>query len=344
MGRWVRGRGERGAGSLEYVAAAAIAGVLVLGVATAARGSQLVVPVRHAICSLVELDGCGPGTAGGSGEGADQEGVDQDFGENGDRRDQQRGARDDRRGRGTDGHPGTGLPGSTTPQSPLGPPVPGSSAAEPDPPEWHPVDAGAGEHGSENPSLADRGTDFAAEAAANALAGKWPAASRNLLHFLGNSGEPLEQDVNGMLDEIPEFASQVEADRTALGLLAVRQAREQGVTGPVTFPLNTGWQGYGYNPPYQNRNWFYALGGWQYNLTGQVTVYPPTTPGGKWTYRVSSRVNIRDQYNWDGGKSTQIGPFTVTDEQLARLHRVGLAQEFTAYGRSDMTTVEGSAP
>lgn len=53
---------------------------------------------------------------------------------------------------------------------------------------------------------------------------------------------------------------------------------------------------------------------------------------------------MRDQYNWDGSKSTQIGPFNVTDEQLAQLHRSGLAQEYTNYGRSSETTVEGSVP
>mgnify|MGYP003500725233 FL=1 len=49
---------------------------------------------------------------------------------------------------------------------------------------------------------------------------------------------------------------------------------------------------------------------------------------------MTTAVNIRDRYNWDGTKSTEIGPFTVTDEQLAELHRKGLAQEYTATGTS----------
>lgn len=49
----------------------------------------------------------------------------------------------------------------------------------------------------------------------------------------------------------------------------------------------------------------------------------------------------RDQYNWDGTKSTQIGPLTVTDEQLARLHRAGIAQEYTLTGESAVTTRKG---
>jgi len=53
---------------------------------------------------------------------------------------------------------------------------------------------------------------------------------------------------------------------------------------------------------------------------------------------------VRDQYNWDGPKSTQIGPITVTDAQLAALHRAGLAQEFTAYGQSSTRRTEGSTP
>jgi hypothetical protein len=207
------------------------------------------------------------------------------------------------------------------------------------------VDPGAGEHDSESASLKDYATEVAAEVGANGLAGAWPDASRNLLHFLGNSGKPLEQDVDGMLGDIPEFAAQTDQDQANLGLTAIEEAKRRGATGPITFPVNTPWNGFGYDEQglvYDNDNWFYALGGWQYNLTGEVTVYPPSTPGGAWRYEVSTRVNLRDQYNWDGGKGVNIGPLSVSDEQLAELHRAGLAQEYVAVGASDVRTKEGS--
>ena len=219
--------------------------------------------------------------------------------------------------------------------------MPGSSVDEPDPPAWPPADEGAGEYDSQRAWPWDHAKKVAIETAANLMAGKWPDASRNLSHYLANTGEPLEQDVNQILSDVPEFQAKVDEVRTALGEDAVARAQETGATGPQTFPISTAWSGY-YIGPEQSQNWFYALGGVSYNLTGQVTVYPPTSPGGEWRYEVSTRVNLYDQYNWDGGKSTQIGPITVTDEELARLHRQGLAREYRNQGRSDTTTTEGT--
>jgi hypothetical protein len=322
-------RDERGASAIEYVGGVVVAALLVTGVHQAVTSANVQQVAGHAVCTVTGGDCAAPG---------------QDFGGDGDRRDQQRGARDDRRGRGSDGTPpGTGLPGSGTPASPLGPPVPGTSVPEPAPPAWSPPDEGAGPYDSEDPSLKDRATEVAAETGANALAGTWPAASRNLLHFLGNTGEPLKQDVNAILDDVPRFSQQIDGNSSLLGQQAVQSAKQSGATGPVTFPINTPWQGF-YIGPDDSANWFYALGGISYNQTGSVTVYPPATPGGEWTYEVSTRVNLRDQYNWDGSKSTPIGPLKVTDKQLAELHRAGLAREFAAYGRSDLVTTKGTAP
>jgi hypothetical protein len=115
--------------------------------------------------------------------------------------------------------------------------------------------------------------------------------------------------------------------------------------GPITFPVSTSWDGFGYEKGasvVDVKNWYYATGGFAYNLTGQVTVYPPETPGGEWRYVQDVTVNVRDRYNWDGSKSTQIGPFTVTDAQLQELHRAGLAQEYNMLGESSNRRSEGS--
>lgn len=60
----------------------------------------------------------------------------------------------------------------------------------------------------------------------------------------------------------------------------------------------------------------------------------------------ATTLEYRDQYNWDGGKRTTIdlpGPFdpTITDQQLAELHRAGLAKEFLLHGS---TTRQVSGP
>jgi hypothetical protein len=45
-------------------------------------------------------------------------------------------------------------------------------------------------------------------------------------------------------------------------------------------------------------------------------------------------MHVYDRYNWDQGKSVSILGIKVKDEQLGRLHRVGLAREFDVKGQS----------
>lgn len=326
-------------------------GVVVAAVVLAGQAFPTATFVESTLCSLRTLAPCtaasGPASAADPAVDPTTEQTtdpnDQPSADTGDRRDQERQTRDDRRGRGSDKAPDDdpGVDGPEAGDDALGPPVPGSSVDEPDPPAWQPADEGAGEYDSQRAWPWDHAKKVAIDTAANLMAGKWPDASRNLSHYLANTGEPLEQDVNQILSDVPEFQAKVDEVRTALGEDAVARAQETGATGPQTFPISTAWSGF-YITSEMSQNWFYALGGVSYNLTGQVTVYPPTSPGGEWRYEVSTRVNLYDQYNWDGGKSTQIGPITVTDEELARLHRQGLAREYRNQGRSDTTTTEGT--
>jgi hypothetical protein len=336
----VRTGGDAGAGALEYVGGILIAALVVSGAYLGVAGEHVQGALSGAVCTILNA-GCQATTVAdqtGQPPGSTVTGTDQS------RRDAERGTRDNRRGRGQDKAPAQpGSPGTTKPGAPLGVPVPGTTVPTPQPPSWTPSDPGAGKHGSQSPGLKDRATLLAAEAAANAVAGKWPNASRNLLHYLSNSGEPLQQDVDQIMKDVPQFAQTVTGERQQLGLAAVQQAKARGATGPITFPVNTPWDGY-YISPDQSEDWFYALGGVSYDQTGQVTVYPPSVPGGAWRYVVSTSVNLRDQYNWDHGKSTQIGPFTVTDDQMADLHRKGLAQEYMNYGQSKSSTTEGTVP
>lgn len=215
--------------------------------------------------------------------------------------------------------------------------------SEPSPPAYHAPDKGAGSYNSLNPSVQDFATKYAAEAAAVGLQGKWPHASENLLHFLENSGSAKDQDVDAMLQDCPKLRDRTHQMEQDLASEAVAAAKAAKVKAPLTFPINTPWSGY-YIAPTESQDWFYATGGMSYNRTGYVTVYPPSHAGGAWHYEMKSRVNIRDQYNWDGNKSTDIGPINVTDKQLARLHRTGLAREYTLKGRGSETTVTGDVP
>ena len=330
-------QGSRGATSAELLGVVVVVAAVIAALVTTPIGSSVGSGISAAICRV----GGGACQAGGSASGTG------DPGGAGDRRDTAREARgdrrDDARGQGGGSQPGTpGTPGGS-PAIGVGDPVPGTSVPIPSPPAWTPSDPGAGLHGSQSPGVKDRATDAAAEAAANAMAGIWPHASRNLLHFLANSGKPLQQDVDAMLTDVPALASAVEVQRTNAINAAIAKAKASGATGPVSVPISLPWRGF-YITSAMSKDWFYALGGVQYSVVGVVTVYPPDTPGGDYRYEATTRTVVRDQYNWDGGKATQIGPFTVTDEQLAELHRKGLAQEFTATGQSAVTTTKGQKP
>lgn len=235
------------------------------------------------------------------------------------------------------------LPGEERPEAgpALGEPVPGTSLDdEPDPPPWTPVDGGAGEHDSEFAGPIDHSVHQAARVGADLKSQDWPNASQNLDHFLDNNGEPLEQDVDQMLEDVPGLDEQAAAEREDLAADAVADAKARGITEPVTYPVSTPWDSY-YITSAESADWFYATGGMEYSQTGSVTVYPPSEPGGPYRYEMDTSVTYQDQYNWDGSKQTPIGPLTVTDAQLASLHRAGIAKEFEMYGESSTMSTSG---
>ncbi len=231
-------------------------------------------------------------------------------------------------------------PEATPPgESGLGTGVPGTDADSPAPPGWTPPPDGAGEYDSEIAGPIDHSAHSLAREAADIKRGDWPNASEHLDHFLDNPGEDDPADVDSMIQDQPGFATQAEDRRHQAGADAVARAQADGATGPVTYPLSTPWSDYT-----ADGDWFYASGSFNHNQTGTVTAYPPDADHPDWRYEVDSQVNFRDRYNWDGGKQTQIGPFTVSDETLAALHRGGNAREYNLVGESSSQHTEGTVP
>ena len=235
--------------------------------------------------------------------------------------------------------PGTPVSGGTPGGEPypggLGPPVPGESLPErPKPPAWESKDIGAGgdaTFGKWEPRLpGDQLDKWGIDAARETMGLTWPNAARNMEHYFGVSGTPLEQNVGQMLAEIPVFQQTVDGAMQRLGAQAISQAQASGASGPITFPVNTAWDGVAI--PSDQRDWYLALGNFDHNLTGEVTVYPPAAPGGQWTYALDADVNMRDRYNWDVAKATPIAGMPITDSQFARFHLIGWAKEFTMTG------------
>lgn len=166
-----------------------------------------------------------------------------------------------------------------------------------------------------------------------------PAETPKGENGLGEGVPGTDADVDDLIADQPAFAQKAEEARHQAGDDAVAQAQADGATGPVTYPLSTPWGDHT-----ADGDWFYASGSFNYNQTGTVTAYPPDAEHSEWRYEVNTQVNFRDRYNWDGGKSTQIGPVRVSDERLASLHRAGIAREYNLLGESSPEHTEGSVP
>lgn len=242
---------------------------------------------------------------------------------------------------GPEPYPGTGL----------GEGVPGTTAKVPDPPAWAPADEGSGEWNSREPTDADRETLSLTKDLifGGRLTGKG-AASDNLQHYIDNTGADKAIDVDAMRNEVPGFDTAVTEQRSAIGQEAIDQAQASGATGPVTFPVNTGWTG-GSASQSESEKFYYATGSFDYSQNGTVTAYPPSTPGGEWTYEVSTTVNVRDRYNWDTGKGVTVDVpdwipgyddvIHIPDTQMQGLHQSGLAKEYNIVGQSEQSTQTG---
>ncbi|MFC4562208.1 hypothetical protein ACFO4E_10110 [Nocardiopsis mangrovi] len=169
-----------------------------------------------------------------------------------------------------------------------------------------------------------------------------PDAADLLEHFREGSGETYQISGDKLVGDIPEFRDRVESDREDLGRSAVLEAQERGITEPTVFPLSTEWNAFGRDPAnpdqgtYRNNNWWYALASFRYSLTGEVTVTPPQQPGGEWTYRVDTQVNIKKYYDWDPDDHTALKPpfYNASQWTHREMHRTGLAQEFWVVGQS----------
>jgi len=331
-------RAERGQASAEYVGMILVVAVIIGAVVASGIGATVSQGLQRAVCSIAGCEQQGPpGVAaippiGDPRPPGDRDGVDSG---------PERGAPTDR---GPDGRSGSDgeRPRDSEGEGP--PPEGADSSSEPPPsgvelgPDGGPVpppfeppapDVGSGEHGSERAGLGDRLNKqkwYLAADAAETLG--LPDAARHLRHYLDNSGQPLDINVGSLLRD-EEGLRQAAGNQVNL---AAREALESyDGTGPADIPFRTSWRVF----TASGRNWFLGLGSMAHSVTGVVHIEPGNPPRTTVTYRV----HVHDRYNWDGQKSTQIGPFNVTDRELQELHRKGIAQEYDVNGTSDEITV-----
>ncbi|KAF1948821.1 hypothetical protein CC80DRAFT_511024 [Byssothecium circinans] len=157
-------------------------------------------------------------------------------------------------------------------------------------------------------------------------------AERGMRHYLDNSGKDLNVAPGPMMKDLPKFREAAQALAQNEATAAYKAISE--ATGSKTF--SSKWSTY-YATKDQSWDWFYAIGGFSYSVTGVVT---KASGGGSLQYRI----HIFDRYNWDAGKSVDIGPFHFEDRELGELHLKGLAREYVVRGSGEVNEVKDFKP
>ncbi|MFI1166886.1 hypothetical protein ACH4UM_25625 [Streptomyces sp. NPDC020801] len=208
-------------------------------------------------------------------------------------------------------------------------------------------DDGSGPYNVEDPTAHDYW--ILSEAKAMSTGGdfiSYTDAAHNMDHYLRGTGTTLDLDVDRMMRDdstLHNVADKSITDHQDEWQQEALDAYRKSGGKPVTIPVET--QGVGYT--HTDQNWFFAVGSAVTNTTGAVTVVPGAD--GKPKISLDYQVNVWDRYNWDPGKSTHVGPTTMTDADMARLHRTGLAKEYDMRGSGtmrhyDLGTSSGSLP
>lgn len=354
--------GDRGAALTEYTALVLVIALVVLAVGPTQLGASVGARLREEICRVLGGTDCGAGVPGGPGDpgepgapggpgdpggpggpgGGEPPGeLDPDGDADGDGI-----SNADEVAAGTDPQDpdtdGDGLSDAAEEALGTDPTVhddefPISPAPDPPPP---PAEGdGSGEHGSRGAGIGDRISEQLAGALATAaeVLG-YTDAARHLRHYLANSGDDLEVDVERVIADVAAAQQQVDSqldgvlDEHAEAIAAAAASGER-----LVIPFTTDW-GVATADQDSEGNWFFALGSFSLSQTGVIVV--ETGPDGQPVVRVEYQTHLFDRYNWDAGKSVTIGPVTIEDQRLQDLHETGLAQEFDVYGSPDTQVIE----
>lgn len=148
-----------------------------------------------------------------------------------------------------------------------------------------------------------------------------------MLHYLGNSGKPLEINLDWMIFNSAGARSHFNSELND----AMEYAEELTTLNKLKgFRIVGSWEP-GRNHKADSGNWFYAVGDYDAVGSASVKVLPNCE------YQMEFTFTFFDRYNWDLKKVVDIMGNVVTDYELGRLHRVGLAHEFEMTGTKPIT-------
>ncbi|WP_233188338.1 hypothetical protein [Actinomyces qiguomingii] len=124
--------------------------------------------------------------------------------------------------------------GHATNKTGLGNPVPGEHADMPGVDPWqYPGDSeneGSGKYAQRIATPHDHVVHELATLAAGACESMWPDASKNLYHYLQNTGEPQDINVDNMLTDLPDLPVDAQADAEWMASQAVADAQTSGTS------------------------------------------------------------------------------------------------------------------
>jgi hypothetical protein len=154
-------------------------------------------------------------------------------------------------------------------------------------------------------------------------------ATRHMRHYMNHSGDELRVDVPALLARSAELArvhhAEVQAAKAfvealGVGRHAIRSSRSAS----------------GYFFETQDRDLFFAIGGYSYWGMGDATVAAVGDQAGTLVARLEFRFNFFDRYNWDRGKEVRIShganSITVKDTFMQRFHKECYAREYDIRG------------
>lgn len=180
--------------------------------------------------------------------------------------------------------------------------------------------------------------------AGGALLKGMPHASRMMWHYLHGDGKVVRPDVVRMRKDMPRLKRDSDSNLRQLNGWIVDYVKHNYAGKPMSFRVGTDWLKYEGTTPVDGTpaaDWYYALNGFHFAHSAQVSVVP-SVDGGV-SVSIVPRMHVFDRYNWDKRFARVTGSFAgfnfkrkYLDKDFAQLHRAGLARDFDVVGAMTM--------
>ncbi len=178
-------------------------------------------------------------------------------------------------------------------------------------------------------------------------------AAAFLRHYLDGTGQSLSLEPDGLLADMPDFQTQVNADARLFleaVLLALRQDIHNTDTSQVFISQfgQSAWKSWNAPKPLipdemintgvYKLDWYLALGRFAYAFSAVATVEPGATR----IAHITLVLHIYDRYDWDSDGSTNLAGLVIPNEVMARLHRAGLAHDYVIVGHTAPLSIDAT--